>query len=50
MGEETRDAKKAVPRAVFWAVVTNATLGLIMIITTGVRRILPTVLRIHFIL
>lgn len=37
MGEETRDAKRAVPKAVFWAVVTNATLGLVMIITTGVR-------------
>lgn len=38
MGEETRDAKRAVPRAVFWSVVTNATLGLIMMITVGVRR------------
>lgn len=36
MGEETRDAKRAVPRAVFWSVVTNAALGLVMIITTGV--------------
>lgn len=36
MGEETRNAKRTVPKAVFWAVVTNATLGLIMIITFGI--------------
>lgn len=36
MGEETRDAKRAVPRAVFWSVATNIALGLVMIITFGV--------------
>ena len=36
MGEETRDAKRAVPRAVFWSVATNVVLGLVMIITFGV--------------
>lgn len=38
MGEETRDAKRAVPRAVFWSVATNVALGLVMIITFGVSR------------
>ncbi|KAH8204505.1 hypothetical protein TruAng_001279 [Truncatella angustata] len=36
MGEETRDAKKSVPRAVFWSVVSNSVLGLIMLITFGI--------------
>lgn len=36
MGEETRNAKRAVPRAVFWSVATNIALGLVMIITFGI--------------
>ncbi|KAG6360752.1 hypothetical protein INS49_011818 [Diaporthe citri] len=33
MGEETRNAKSAVPFALFWSTVTNIGMGLIMIIT-----------------
>lgn len=36
MGEETRNPKKAVPRALFWSLVFNSILGLIMTITFGV--------------
>lgn len=40
MGEETRNAKRAVPTAMFWAIFTNGILGLIMIITFAVWLIL----------
>ncbi|KAJ0107334.1 hypothetical protein J7T55_015800 [Diaporthe amygdali] len=33
MGEETQNAKSAVPFALFWSTVTNAFMGLVMIIT-----------------
>lgn len=33
MGEETRNAKMAVPRSVFWALMGNITLGFIMLVT-----------------
>ncbi|KAH8777343.1 amino acid permease [Diaporthe sp. PMI_573] len=36
MGEETRNAKRAVPTAMFWAIFTNGILGLIMIITFAI--------------
>lgn len=36
MGEETRNAKSAVPFALFWSTVTNVVLGLIMILTFAV--------------
>lgn len=36
MGEETKNPKAAVPRALFWSIATNALLGLIMTITFGV--------------
>lgn len=36
MGEETRDAKSAVPFALFWSTVTNIAMGLIMIMTFAV--------------
>ena len=36
MGEETRNAKSAVPFALFWSTVTNIVMGLIMIITFAV--------------
>lgn len=36
MGEETRNAKSAVPFALFWSTVTNIGLGLIMIMTFAV--------------
>ncbi|KAF3011479.1 hypothetical protein E8E14_006118 [Neopestalotiopsis sp. 37M] len=36
MGEETKNPKVAVPRALFWSIATNAVLGLIMIITFGI--------------
>ncbi|KAG8162111.1 hypothetical protein KVR01_007876 [Diaporthe batatas] len=36
MGEETRNAKRAVPTAMFWAIFTNGLLGLIMIITFAI--------------
>lgn len=48
MGEETRNAKQAVPKAVFWSLVTNAFLGLIMIITVGVSALFRhSILTIH---
>lgn len=37
MGEETRNAKIAVPRSVFWALVGNMTLDFIMLVTFIVR-------------
>jgi amino acid transporter len=36
MGEETRNAKSAVPFALFWSTVTNVAMGLIMIMTFAV--------------
>lgn len=33
MGEETKNARRAVPQAMFWSIVTNGVLGLIMIVT-----------------
>ncbi|KAI4600597.1 hypothetical protein KJ359_000956 [Pestalotiopsis sp. 9143b] len=36
MGEETKNPKAAVPRALFWSIATNAFLGLIMTITFGI--------------
>ncbi|ORY68646.1 amino acid/polyamine transporter I [Pseudomassariella vexata] len=33
MGEETKKAKKIVPRALFWSIFTNGALGFVMIIT-----------------
>lgn len=48
MGEETRDAKRAVPRAVFWSVATNIALGLVMIITFGVSSYLSLYLLSSF--
>lgn len=48
MGEETRDAKRAVPRAVFWSVATNIALGLVMIITFGVSYYLSLYLQSSF--
>lgn len=36
MGEETQNAKSAVPFALFWSTVTNAFMGLVMIITFAV--------------
>ncbi|KXJ91878.1 amino acid/polyamine transporter I [Microdochium bolleyi] len=33
MGEETKDAKRVVPRAMVWAIATNGVTGLIMVVT-----------------
>ncbi|KAF3767606.1 hypothetical protein M406DRAFT_40378 [Cryphonectria parasitica EP155] len=36
LGEETRNAKTVVPKAMFWSMIFNVSLGLIMIITFGI--------------
>lgn len=36
MGEETRNAKSVVPKAMFWSIVVNILLGLLMIVTFAV--------------
>lgn len=33
LAEETRDAKRVVPQAVFWSIFTNIVLGFLMVIT-----------------
>lgn len=33
MGEETKNAKRAVPQAMFWSIVANGLLGFLMVVT-----------------
>lgn len=39
MGEETKNSRKAAPKAIVWSLATNGVFGVIMIVTLIVRKI-----------